>query len=543
MALQPGSEFAGYTVLSKLGQGGMGQVYVVEHPHLGRREAMKIISVSGDPEFERRFTAEAKTAASLNHPSIITVHGYGVVDGSPWFTMSYIDGRDLATERLTLPEIGSVATKVADALDYAHRKNVIHRDIKPANIVVTRDPDTKQIDEVVVLDFGIAKLVTDATSMTAANMVVGTMAYLAPEVVAGNAAGPRSDQYALACTTYQLITGTTPFSGDTAPAMMMAHATKPVPRVSAVRPDLAALDQVFETALAKDPARRFTDCRAFAAALVRALQVAQSTAQGSARPGFQPAPVPAPTPSGPTAQPGSWPSGPANPIPPGQGGFGSGPHPAPSNPIPAGTAPLGAFGTVQQSGPQHNPYSAFGSGPQNASLPGAGGPAGGGSGNSKNQTRILAGIAVSAVLVIIIALVVIVAKKSGSDDESTTTVGTTTSTTTSTDDAITSETTTTTTTEDTTTTSAPTTINLPDSQKDSIFIKTLESSGIAVNGNDSQYIATAKQACTDIRGGKSFLDVALNLSMGNDPTQKGTIVGAGIAVYCPEQESKITAGS
>jgi len=331
MALQPGSEFAGYTVLSKLGQGGMGQVYVVEHPHLGRREAMKVISVSGDPEFERRFTAEAKTAAALNHPNIITVHGYGIVDGSPWFTMSYIDGRDLATERLTLPEIGTVAGKVADALDYAHRKNVIHRDIKPANIVVTRDPDTRQLDDVVVLDFGIAKLVTDATAMTAANMVVGTMAYLAPEVVAGKPAGPRSDQYALACTTYQLITGTTPFSGDTAPAMMMAHATAPVPRISSVRPDLAALDSVFDTALAKEPARRYADCRTFAAALNRALQAAQGGAQGGPRPGFAPAPAPFPTPTPtPAPQPGSWPSGPSNPVPSNPG------YPkAPSNPAQA----------------------------------------------------------------------------------------------------------------------------------------------------------------------------------------------------------------
>ncbi|MCB1293866.1 MAG: DUF732 domain-containing protein, partial [Gordonia sp.] len=91
-------------------------------------------------------------------------------------------------------------------------------------------------------------------------------------------------------------------------------------------------------------------------------------------------------------------------------------------------------------------------------------------------------------------------------------------------------------------TASSTTLNLPADQMDSIFIKTLESSGINVAGNDAKYIATAKQACTDIRGGKTFLDVALNLSMGDDPTQKGTIVGAGIAIYCPDQESKISAG-
>ena len=191
MALQPGSEFAGYTVLSKLGQGGMGQVYVVEHPHLGRREAMKVISVSGDPEFERRFTAEAKTAAALNHPNIITVHGYGIVDGSPWFTMSYIDGRDLATERLTLPRSGQwlVAGRRRPRLRAPQERHPPRHQSGQTSSPATRTPGSRRRGGP---RLGIAKLVTDATAMTAANMVVGTMAYLAPEVVAGKPAGPRS---------------------------------------------------------------------------------------------------------------------------------------------------------------------------------------------------------------------------------------------------------------------------------------------------------------------------------------------------------------
>lgn len=269
--LEAGSTFAGYHVLAKLGAGGMGQVYLVEHPHLLRREAMKVISVNvaDNAEFQQRFINEARTVASLNHPGIVAIHHYGVEDDSPWFTMTYLDGKDLTAGGLSDPEIGYVALRAGEALDYAHRHQVIHRDIKPANIIVTREADGT-IDQVVLLDFGIAKL-ADSTSMTATQAFIGTLAYAAPEMIDAQPAGPFSDQYALACSIYELLTGAAPFDAPTPSAMMAALLSKPAPPLSSRRPDLAALDPVFERALAKDPTQRFPDCQSFARALADVL--------------------------------------------------------------------------------------------------------------------------------------------------------------------------------------------------------------------------------------------------------------------------------
>ncbi|MGW0036187.1 protein kinase domain-containing protein [Gordonia sp. NPDC003376] len=270
--LETGHEFAGYQVLAPLGEGGMGQVYLVEHPHLLRREALKIISVTAShrEEFHQRFTNEARTVALLRHPGIVAIHHYGVENGSPWFTMTYLDGQDLAAGGLSDAEIGVVATRAADALDYAHRHQVIHRDVKPANIIVTREDDGS-IDQVVLLDFGIAKL-ADSTRFTATQAFIGTLAYAAPELLDGLPAGPATDQYALACTVYELLTGVAPFEAPTPSAMMAALLSRPAPLLSVRRPDLVALDPIFHRALAKDPSLRFPDCRSFAAGLADVLR-------------------------------------------------------------------------------------------------------------------------------------------------------------------------------------------------------------------------------------------------------------------------------
>ncbi len=170
----------------------MGQVWLVEHPTLGRREALKIISPNppSDPSFHERFRNEARTAAALDHPGIVTVYTHGVENGSPWFSMTYLDGKDLTgAGPMPVDEVVTIAGRVADALDYAHGQRVIHRDIKPANIVVARGPDGR-ISRVTVLDFGIARLV-DGNKMTATNLFVGTLAYAAPELLTGEAAIPR----------------------------------------------------------------------------------------------------------------------------------------------------------------------------------------------------------------------------------------------------------------------------------------------------------------------------------------------------------------
>ncbi|WHU48273.1 serine/threonine-protein kinase [Gordonia sp. L191] len=280
MTLRVGSTFAGYTVLAPLGAGGMGEVYLVEHPHLLRRQALKVISRlgAGNDEFVRRFLHEARTAAALDHPGIITVHDFGIVDETPWFTMSYIDGADLSAADLTPDEVVHIVSRVADALDHAHHQGVVHRDIKPANIVVTRSASTSEIDRVIVLDFGIAKLADgNATPLTATNAIIGTLAYCAPEIIEGGAATARSDQYSLACTAYQLLTGTTPFHAAEPAALIRDHLARPAPALGLAHPDLAGLDAVFATALAKHPENRHRDCRSFAATLAATSTAATST--------------------------------------------------------------------------------------------------------------------------------------------------------------------------------------------------------------------------------------------------------------------------
>lgn len=278
MRLTPGATFAGYRVIEQIGRGGMGQVYLVENPHLGRQEALKIISAdtSTEADFQVRFTREARTAAALNHPGIVTVYHYGVESGAAWFTMSYLDGADLSRSRLSDDEVADVISQIATALDYAHRHDVVHRDVKPANIVVTRDHHAR-LDRALILDFGIARLTTASTALTGTNVFIGTLRYSAPETIDGHAPVPASDQYSLACTAYQLLTGTPPFAEPIASALMLAHIGKPPPPLSAHRPELAALDPVFARALAKAPDARFPDCASFAGALRHALDHAGQT--------------------------------------------------------------------------------------------------------------------------------------------------------------------------------------------------------------------------------------------------------------------------
>ncbi|MEP9415571.1 MULTISPECIES: protein kinase domain-containing protein [unclassified Gordonia (in: high G+C Gram-positive bacteria)] len=281
MSLTPGSNFAGYQVIRRLGRGGMGEVYLVENPQLRRQEALKVIgsAVSADPQFAARFAREAQTTAALDHPSIIRLYRYGVEDDAPWFSMEYLAGSDLSGVRLPDREVVDVAMRVADALDYAHSRGVVHRDIKPANIQVGRGT-RGELERVTVLDFGVAKL-SAATGMTGTGAFIGTISYSAPEVLDGVEASPASDQYSLACTLFLLMTGSVPFPGDSPSMVMMGH-FHATPSVSALRPDLAVLDPVFQRALAKIPTQRYASCREFVAALAQAMSVAHHA--GATRP-------------------------------------------------------------------------------------------------------------------------------------------------------------------------------------------------------------------------------------------------------------------
>ncbi|WP_066911941.1 serine/threonine-protein kinase [Mycobacterium interjectum] len=274
MPLAVGQVFAGYTIRRLLGSGGMGQVYLAAHPRLPREDALKVLppELTADAEFRARFAREADLAAGLSHPHIVRVHDRGEEDGHFWISMAYVPGTDagrLLLENdpggLPLDGVVSIITAVASALDYAHHRGLLHRDVKPANILLT-DPDG-QDRRVFLADFGIARRIEDATGLTATNMTVGTVAYAAPEQLKGEPIDGRADQYALACTAFHLLTGAAPYV-DANPAVVISqHVNAAPPSIGARRPELAALDPVFATAMAKEPSQRFGSCGEFAAHL------------------------------------------------------------------------------------------------------------------------------------------------------------------------------------------------------------------------------------------------------------------------------------
>lgn len=276
MPLADGAEFAGYTIVRLLGAGGMGEVYLVQHPRLPRQEALKILpaSVSADPQFRQRFAREADLAASLWHPHIVAVHDRGEHDGQLWITMDYVEGTDagqLMRDRYPLgmppSEAFEIVTAMADALDYAHNRYLLHRDVKPANILLT--PPQSGSRRILLADFGIARTANDANHLTATNMTVGSVAYAAPEQLTGKSLDGRADQYALACTAFHLLTGGPPF-GDSNPAVVIGnHLSSPAPQLVGHRADLGGVDGAFTKAMAKDPHDRFTTCREFASYLTQ----------------------------------------------------------------------------------------------------------------------------------------------------------------------------------------------------------------------------------------------------------------------------------
>ncbi|MGO4443087.1 serine/threonine-protein kinase PknH/PknJ [Mycobacterium sp. 2YAF39] len=275
MPLRIGDTFAGYRVLRLLGSGGMGEVYLVQHPRLPRQDALKVLrpDISSDSSFRERFIREADLAAGLRHPHIIGIHDRGDHDGRLWISMDFVDGTDLAHQvaphypaGMPVDLVATITTSVASALDYAHKKGLLHRDVKPANIIVADlDSDDRQI---FLADFGIARPIDDISGITTTNMTVGTVAYAAPEQLLGEEMDGRVDQYALAATAYHLLTGLQLFPHSNPAVVISRHLHTTPPTMGDRRPDLAGLDAVLAIALAKDPADRFPSCSAFAQALL-----------------------------------------------------------------------------------------------------------------------------------------------------------------------------------------------------------------------------------------------------------------------------------
>ncbi|WP_343899204.1 serine/threonine-protein kinase, partial [Nocardioides aquaticus] len=265
-----------YRLDSRIATGGMGEVWRATDTMLGRTVAVKVLKheYSDDPDFRARFATEARHAAALDHPGVAQVYDVGEGpsrDGSghpqPFLVMELVDGEPLsdilrqgqqAGRTVDREVLRDLLAQAATAIGAAHVAGIIHRDVKPANLLVTRDRRIK------ITDFGIARA-ADAAGITQTGQVMGTPQYLSPEQARGEQATPASDVYALGVVAFECLAGRRPFEADSPVATALAHLQQPVPDLpSDVPDDLAA---VVRTALAKDPADRFPDGNAFAAAL------------------------------------------------------------------------------------------------------------------------------------------------------------------------------------------------------------------------------------------------------------------------------------
>ena len=273
-SLMPGDRFENYEVVRELGRGGMATVYLAQDLRHGRQVALKVLLPELSASFGAdRFAREIAFAARLNHPHILPLHDSGTIDlgvGEQvlFYSMPYVDGRSLRDRlreepQLPIPEAIRIASQVADALEYAHRHDVVHRDIKPENILLTDE-------HAFVADLGIARALDRAATdgVTQPGLVLGTPAYMSPEQSASAPLDGRSDVYSLGCVLYEMLAGHPPFAGTTAQAVLARHAVDPVPSLRTVRRTVpAGVEQAIERALAKVPADRFATAREFAEAL------------------------------------------------------------------------------------------------------------------------------------------------------------------------------------------------------------------------------------------------------------------------------------
>ncbi|MDL9938605.1 protein kinase [Gordonia sp. ABSL1-1] len=296
MSLTPGTEFAGYTIVRRIGAGGMGEVYLAQHPRLPRQDVIKVLSehFTDDAMFRARFVREAELAARLDHPCIVNVYDRGESDGRLWIAMQYvpgIDGAALLTESpdgLPALQVATITDAIGAALDHAHRHGLLHRDVKPANILIS-DPNSGE-DRIRLADFGIARQADGGTALTSAHMVIGSFPYSSPEQLSGETLDARTDVYSLACTVYELLAGTTPFP-DRSPAVLIHHHLSVTPPpVSQHRDDLPPeVSAVIAQGLAKHPDDRPETAGAFATSLHSAIHPATAgplvTAPGSTHPG------------------------------------------------------------------------------------------------------------------------------------------------------------------------------------------------------------------------------------------------------------------
>ena len=272
-----GSLLAGYQLVAQVGAGGMAVVFRARDERLGRLVALKILApaLASDSEFRQRFIGESRSAAAVDNPHIIPVYEAGEADGVLFIAMRFVGSGDLqgVLERegpLAPDRAAEFVSQVASALDAAHRAGLVHRDVKPGNIMV--DTAADRPDHAYLSDFGISKKVTAPAGLTGTGQYLGTPVYSAPEQIRGLPVDGRTDQYALACVAYELLTGALPFERDDVLAVLSAQLTEPPPSAASRRPGLpGAADEVLARAMAKVPENRYGTCQEFADALRAAL--------------------------------------------------------------------------------------------------------------------------------------------------------------------------------------------------------------------------------------------------------------------------------
>src|ERR687888_500799 len=280
-----GTVFDGrYRIVRKLGAGGMADVYLAEDQELARRVAIKLPTDrhAADGQFIERFRREAKNAAGLSHPNIVSIYDRGTAEGTYYIAMEYLDGRSL---KELIVGRGPAPIKVAveytrqilGAIGFAHRHGIVHRDIKPHNVLVSPEGRLK------VTDFGIAR--AGASQMTEVGSIIGTAQYLSPEQARGSPVDQTSDLYSVGVVLYEMLTGQVPFTGDTPLEIAMKHLSEVPTPPSELRPEVPHdLDLVVLRALAKDPSERYQNAEEMdtdLAQVAEGLPVAAQTADAA----------------------------------------------------------------------------------------------------------------------------------------------------------------------------------------------------------------------------------------------------------------------
>ena len=268
-----GTELAGYRIESLLGSGGMGVVYLAEDLRLKRRVALKVLAaaVAEDRSFRDRFLRESELAASIDHPNIVPVYEAGTAEDLLFIAMRYVEGRDLKARlgrgRLDPADAIGLLAQVSSALDAAHARGLVHRDVKPSNVLLDTGARPDGSDHVYLADFGITKRVSEESRLGDDGHILGTIDYVAPEQIAGDAVDGRADVYSLGCVLYECLVGHAPFPRASDLAVVFAHLEAEPPTPSSERPELpAALDAVIARALAKEPEQRYASCNELARA-------------------------------------------------------------------------------------------------------------------------------------------------------------------------------------------------------------------------------------------------------------------------------------